>query len=165
MDRSDRQRRDRQVLALARQGMSSATIATIVGLTDRHVRRILGAARKSAHLHPVEDIDGVEAAEEHLHQLDQAIADVALLGRAATTDAGQLQALKARVRLLDQRKRYLQELGVMPTDLSLAPSVSQVLELHDQLLAVLDHHGVGQEAKRDVTRVLTAWAAAEREAA
>ena len=163
MNRAEREHRDAEILRLYQLGYPATEIASTVSLSERQVRRIL--TRRIARGPSLLDADPLEIVDDHLDVLKQSIHDLAEIGMNAPTIAGKVKAIRAKSSTISDLTKYLQAIGIVPTELGKGPSITSAVRLSDQLIGILNAHGVDHAVQVKVYDVIRAWAAAERRAA
>jgi hypothetical protein len=138
MNAKERRERDTDIYRGRLRGFSLAMLSRTYGLTQRQCRRIIAAERKCQA--GMFDHAAEGRLEVALDSLDAAVEDLALAADTATSSGAKVKAISARVWVLKQKQRMLDEAGLLPrhTPRHLEQGVGLALAITD----ILKRNGV-----------------------
>ena len=145
--------RNAEIAHLSARGYQIALIAEVYGLTDRQVRRILkdqppqNAAFFAATEH--------ERVKDLLERHDSVIEDAALEAMWDPTPTQRLRALEVKLRALDQKKCFLDELGLLPH--FNPPTADATYPLGVAAIGLLQRHGASKELQQELLELIVHW--------
>ena len=143
MSALDKERRNIELVLLARRGVSTDALAVRFDLSPDSVRRIVKAWQDRQP--PVQELDASDIVRETLEGYNAAIEELAEYALDQGHGAGKVGAVRVRLEALRGRLELLQSLGVVPLELG-------TLRLADDWIRVA----------RIVVQVLDAWEVDDR---
>jgi lambda repressor-like predicted transcriptional regulator len=148
-----RAHRDAQVASMYSRGASLATLEREFGLCERQLRRIIKTQRaKNPRIFKTE---AHERVEELLDAHDACIEELALIGLAASTDNARLCAVTAKVRAIDKKRRFLDDLGLLPH--FEPPTMDATVPLGKAIVTILRSHSDPSAAEGEILDALVHW--------
>ena len=153
MNAKERRVRDTDIYRAKLRGLSLATLSRAYDLTERQCRRIIAAeSKRQAGMF---DQTAEERFEDALDALDAAMEDLALVSATATSSSAQVKAISARVGVIKQKQRMLDEAGLLPRwwPRPLEQGAQFALAIAD----ILRRHGVPHAVLDECIDVVEAW--------
>jgi hypothetical protein len=159
-------RRNEQIFMERLAGRSVRVLATQFDLSTRQIHDIVKACREAgiAELELDAQWRSHQFAEEHLLELEEAtnsLRELELAAREQNNLSSELGGLKQRIQLARDRRRFLQETGLMsgPPNLKFDAEVSQFWNAVNE---AFDEHGIPDAARVAINAALARAPGAER---
>jgi hypothetical protein len=153
MRAKERRERDIDLYRARLRGFSIVVLSNAFELTERQCRRIIAAERKRQA--GMFDHTAQERFEDMLVSLDIAIEDLALEADTATSSSAKVKAITARVGVLREQRRMLDEAGLLPR---WAPRpLEQGVNFATAIADILKRNDVPPAVIYECVDVVTAW--------